>query len=108
MAATTHKSRAEPFINYFFREYSGHLADSSVAFDCITARTPFYMGLNLLRLARHDHITEAYGRRLVRQAKRLLAYPQPQRFRGGARLVTDRVAPVLVVVVVSGSRVSGG
>ena len=74
MAATAHKSRAEPFISYFFREYASHLADSRVAFDCITARTPFYMGLNLLRIARNDYITEAYGRRLVRQAKRLLAY----------------------------------
>lgn len=82
MAATAHKSRAEPFISYFFREYASHLADSGVAFDYITARTPFYMGLNLLRIARNDYITEAYGRRLVRQAKRLLAYdaqsPVPQ------------------------------
>jgi thiamine kinase-like enzyme len=82
MAATAHKSRAEPFISYFFREYASHLADSRVAFDYITARTPFYMGLNLLRIARNDYITEAYGRRLVRQAKRLLAYdaqsPVPQ------------------------------
>ena len=75
MAATTHKNRAEPFISYFLHEYSSHLTDSSNTFDCITARTPFYMGLNLLRIARHGHISEACGRRLVRQAKRLLAYP---------------------------------
>lgn len=75
MAATARKSRAEPFISYFFREYSSHLTDSSAAFHCITARTPFYMALNLLRIARHDHKAEAYNRRLVRQAKRLLTYP---------------------------------
>jgi hypothetical protein len=74
MVATAHKSRAEPFIDYFFREYCSHFADSRAAFDCVTARTPFYMGLNLLRIARNDYITDAYGRRLVRQAKRLLAY----------------------------------
>lgn len=74
MVATARKSRAEPFIEYFFREYCSHLADSKTAFDCITARTPFYMGLNLLRIARNDYITDAYGRRLVRQAKRLLTY----------------------------------
>ncbi len=74
MLATAHKSWAEPFISYFFREYSTHLVDSRVAFDCITARTPFYMGLNLLRISRNDYIGEEYGRRLVRQAKRLLAY----------------------------------
>jgi hypothetical protein len=32
------------------------------------------MGLNLLRIARNDYITESYCQRLVRQAKRLLAY----------------------------------
>jgi hypothetical protein len=74
MAATGRKSLAEPFISYFCREYCSHLPDSRVAFDCITARTPFYMGLNLLRIARNDYITESYCRRLVRQAKRLLAY----------------------------------
>jgi hypothetical protein len=75
MVATGRKSRAGPFISYFFREYSSHLVDSSVAFDRITARAPFYIGLNLLRIARHGHTTEAHARRLVRQAKRLLAYP---------------------------------
>jgi thiamine kinase-like enzyme len=74
MVTTARKSRAEPFIRYFFIEYASHLAHSRVEFDHITARTPFYMGLNLLRIARNDYITEAYGRRLVRQAKRLLAY----------------------------------
>jgi hypothetical protein len=74
MIATAHKSWAEPFISYFFREYSSHLEDSTTAFNSITARTPFYMGLNLLRIARNDYITEDYGQRLVRQAKRLLAY----------------------------------
>lgn len=72
MAATAHKSRAEPFISYFFREYSSHFPDRHTAFDSITARTPFYMGLNHLRIARNDYITEAYRRRLIRQAKRLL------------------------------------
>jgi hypothetical protein len=74
MVATARKSRAEPFIGHFFREYCSHLADSRAAFDSITARTPFYMGLNLLRIARNDYIADPYGRRLVRQAKRLLAY----------------------------------
>jgi aminoglycoside phosphotransferase (APT) family kinase protein len=72
MAATAHKSRAEPFISYFFREYSSHLPDPCATFDCITARTPFYMGLNHLRVARNDYIFQPYRRRLIRQAKRLL------------------------------------
>lgn len=73
MITTARKSRAEPFISYFFREYCSHLPDSRGVFDSMTARIPFYMGLNLLRIARNDYITEAYGQRLVRQAKRLLA-----------------------------------
>jgi phosphotransferase family enzyme len=74
MVATARKSRAEPFIEYFFHEYCSHLADPQAAFDCITARSPFYMGLNHLRIARNDYITDVYAQRLVRQAKRLLAY----------------------------------
>jgi hypothetical protein len=74
MVATERKSRAEPFIGYFFHEYCNHLPDSRAALDSITARSPFYMGLNLLRIARNDYIADPYGRRLVRQAKRLLAY----------------------------------
>jgi thiamine kinase-like enzyme len=73
MITTARKSRAEPFISYFLREYCSHFVDARTAFDCITARTPFYMGLNLLRIARNDYITEDYSRRLVKQAKRLLA-----------------------------------
>jgi Phosphotransferase enzyme family len=72
MITTKHKSRAEPFISYFFREYSSHFPDHRAMFDSITARTPFYMGLNHLRVARNDYIPDAYGQRLIRQAKRLL------------------------------------
>jgi thiamine kinase-like enzyme len=72
MTATERKSLAEPFISYFFHEYSSHFPDRQATFDSITARTPFYMGLNHLRVARNDYIPEPYGQRLVRQAKRLL------------------------------------
>lgn len=72
MMTTKHKSRAEPFISYFFHEYSSHFPDRRAIFNSITGRTPFYMGLNHLRVARNDYIPEAYGQRLVRQAKRLL------------------------------------
>jgi aminoglycoside phosphotransferase (APT) family kinase protein len=72
MVATGRKSRAEPFISYFFHEYSSHFPKPGAAFASITARAPFYMGLNHLRIARNDYVTESYGARLVRQAKRLL------------------------------------
>lgn len=72
MLATGRKSRAEPFLHHFFQEYSSHFPDPSAAFDSVTARVPFYMGLNLMRIARNDYITENYSERLIRQAKRLL------------------------------------
>jgi aminoglycoside phosphotransferase (APT) family kinase protein len=72
MLTTSRKSLAEPYISYFFREYCSHLPDPDESFRVVTARTPFYMGLNQLRIARNSYIGKEYGERLVRQAKRLL------------------------------------
>jgi hypothetical protein len=72
MAGTGDKHRAEPFIGHFLWEYSSHFPDQQRAFRSITSRTPYYMALNLLRIARNDYISEHYGNRLVSQAKRLL------------------------------------
>ena len=66
------RRRAEPFIGHFLWEYSCHFPDRRRAFKSITARLPYYMALNLLRIARNDYIDGYYGGRLVRQAKRLL------------------------------------
>jgi aminoglycoside phosphotransferase (APT) family kinase protein len=66
------RHRAEPFIGHFLWEYSCHFPDRQRAFESITARLPYYMALNLLRIARNDYIDRDYGGRLVRQAKRLL------------------------------------
>ncbi len=72
MLATGDRRRAEPFIGHFLWEYSCHFPDRQRTFDSITARIPYYMGLNLLRIARNDYISRDYGGRLVGQAKRLL------------------------------------
>ena len=72
MSATGHRSPAEPFISHFFREYCSDFPDPESTFKAITARTPFYMALNLLRIVDNAYITEEYGRRLVQQAKTLL------------------------------------
>jgi aminoglycoside phosphotransferase (APT) family kinase protein len=72
MISTGDKERAEPFIGHFLWEYSSHLPDRDGAFASITGRAPFYMGLNLLRIARNDYITDQYSARLVKQAKVLL------------------------------------
>jgi aminoglycoside phosphotransferase (APT) family kinase protein len=66
------RHRAEPFIGHFLWEYSCHFPDRQRSFESITARLPYYMALNLLRIARNDYIGQDYGGRLVRQAKRLL------------------------------------
>jgi hypothetical protein len=72
MATTGHKSQAEPFISHLFHEYCSYFSDPGATFRSITARAPFYMGLNHLRIARNGYISESYAARLVRQAKRLL------------------------------------
>jgi Phosphotransferase enzyme family len=66
------RHRAEPFIGHFLWEYSCHFPDRYRAFESITARVPYYMALNLLRIARNDYIGQDYSAKLVRQAKRLL------------------------------------
>ena len=63
---------AEPFIGHFLWEYSCHFPDRQRTFESITTRLPFYMALNLLRIARNGYIDPDYGGRLVDQAKVLL------------------------------------
>src|SRR5580658_4882498 len=66
------RRRAEPFIRHFLWEYSCHFPDREQTFESITARAPYYMALNLLRIARNGYIGQDYGRRLVRHANRML------------------------------------
>jgi aminoglycoside phosphotransferase (APT) family kinase protein len=63
---------AEPFIAYFLRQYSRYLPDPEGMLKSVAARVPYYMALNLLRIARNDYIDWGYGAQLVAQAKKLL------------------------------------
>ncbi|BEP12176.1 phosphotransferase [Acidothermaceae bacterium B102] len=72
MSATGDRHRAEPFIGHFLWEYACHFPDRHGAFTSISARAPYYMALNLLRIARNDYIGNDYGDALVKQAKTLL------------------------------------
>ncbi len=72
MVSTGDKFQAEPFIGHFLWEYSSHLPDRQAAFRSITGRAPYYMGLNLLRIARNDYVSPDYSDQLVEQAKTLL------------------------------------
>jgi aminoglycoside phosphotransferase (APT) family kinase protein len=66
------RHRAEPFIAHFLRQYSRHFPDPEGMFESVAARVPYYMALNLLRIARNGYIDRGYGGRLVAQAKELL------------------------------------
>jgi len=72
MLGTGDHQRAEPFIGHFLWEYAGHFPDQNTAFASITERLPYYMALNLLRVARNDYIDREHAGRLVAQAKELL------------------------------------
>jgi len=63
---------AEPFIGHFLWEYCCHFPDRMSAFRAITRRTPFYMGITLLRIARNSWIDQDYRWRLVQEAKQIL------------------------------------
>jgi hypothetical protein len=66
------RHRAEPFIRHFLSEYSRHFPDRQQVLESITSRAPFYMAVNLLRIARNDYINPDYSGRLVTRAKKLL------------------------------------
>lgn len=72
MSAVGDRHRAEPFIGHFLWEYSRHFPDGQRTFESISARAPYYMALNLLRIARNDYIAPDYSERLVGGAKKLL------------------------------------
>ena len=63
---------AEPFIGHFLWEYACHFPDRENAFQSISGRTPFYMGITLLRIARNRWIEPDYRRRLINEAKECL------------------------------------
>jgi aminoglycoside phosphotransferase (APT) family kinase protein len=72
MSGAGDRHRAEPFVGHFLWEYSSHFPDQHRTFDSITSRAPYYMALNLLRVARNGYVDAAYAGRLVRRAKKLL------------------------------------
>jgi aminoglycoside phosphotransferase (APT) family kinase protein len=72
MRATGKKDAAEPFIGHFLWEYACHFPNRDRAFQSITGRTPFYIGITLLRIARNSWIESEYRRRLINEAKECL------------------------------------
>jgi len=72
LRATGNPFAAEPFIGHFLWEYACHFPDRSRAFDAITGRIPFYLGITLLRISRNEWIDPAYRRKLISEAKNAL------------------------------------
>ena len=72
MRATGNRNAADPFIGHFLWEYACHFPNRDSAFQSITGRTPFYMGITLLRIARNHWIDAEYRHRLIREAKECL------------------------------------
>lgn len=68
MRITGNKYAAEPFIGHFLWEYSCHFPDRERTFECISRKIPFYMGANLLRIARNGYLDNSYRQRLIREA----------------------------------------
>ncbi|MDD3154743.1 MAG: phosphotransferase [Victivallaceae bacterium] len=72
LRSTGNKYAAEPFIGHFLWEYACHFPDREKAFQSITKRVPFYMGITLLRIARNGYLNWNYRRTLVEEAKQSL------------------------------------
>jgi len=72
LAATGDAWRAEPFLGHFLWEYGGHFPDREATFRSTASRLPFFMALNVLRIARNDYVSPGYGATLVGRAKTLL------------------------------------
>jgi aminoglycoside phosphotransferase (APT) family kinase protein len=72
MHATGDRNAADPFIGHFLWEYACHFPDRESAFRSITGRTPFYVGITLMRIARNGWIDAHYRRRLIDEAKECL------------------------------------
>ena len=68
LRAVGNKFLAEQFISGLFREYCSYFPDRDAAFAAITARVPFYMGMNLLRIARNKYLADRYRRQLISEA----------------------------------------
>ena len=72
MTYTHNRLNAERFIGHFLWEYATHFPDRNSAFYSINRRIPFYMGVNLLRIARNNWLDWKYRKRLVDEAKACL------------------------------------
>jgi aminoglycoside phosphotransferase (APT) family kinase protein len=72
MRTTGDRHAGEEFIGHFLWEYACHFPDRHSAFAAITSRTPFYMGLTLMRIARNSWVEPGHRHLLLSEAKACL------------------------------------
>ena len=65
LRATGNPHAAETFIGHFIWEYACHFPNRDSAFRSISGRTPFYMGITLLRIARNSWVEAEHRYRLI-------------------------------------------
>lgn len=68
LRATGNPNAAESFIGHFHWEYACHFPDRDRAFKSISGRTPFYIGITLLRIARNSWVDAGHRNRLIAEA----------------------------------------
>lgn len=67
-SAITDPNAAERLIGHFIWEYACHFPNRDSAFQSISGRTPFYMGITLLRIARNTWVAPEHRYRLIAEA----------------------------------------
>ena len=65
---------SEPYIRHFLKSYAGHYHNGHDAFETITRRTPFYMAMTELRIARNGYLDWNYRLRLAYEALECLRW----------------------------------
>jgi len=65
---------SEGFIRSFLKSYSSNFSDRHEAFRSITSRSPFYMALTELRIARNDFLDWNHRKRLINEALQCLKW----------------------------------
>lgn len=65
---------SEQFIRGFLKSYSSNFPDRHEAFRSITSRSPFFMAMTELRIARNDFLDWNYRKRLINEALQCLRW----------------------------------
>jgi aminoglycoside phosphotransferase (APT) family kinase protein len=68
LRASGNPNAAERLIGHFIWEYACHFPNRDSAFQSISGRTPFYMGITLLRIARNTWVAPEHRYRLIAEA----------------------------------------